>query len=258
MSRLTLTLTGLLVAFALFASGCPEPEQPKTCSPAAATWGYDATADACELKESCDSDLAGDYPSELACREDRGLADAGAGEDADGGPTDGGMEDADEATDGGEDTGGDTGGSDDISEDTATDTEPADDTSQMDVAETGPSPDDGGETGTDAAPSCASQGKTACFSNNDCNSGERCEDISNTSTPLPCCVAGERGMKKAGETCDSSTGQFECESGVCIGGSSGPSRCSTTCQSKEDCPENMKNCQPVFGSGSSKKWCFPT
>ena len=260
MPRLTLTLTGFLLASALFVSGCPGPEQSKTCSPAEETWGYNTVADRCEMKESCGSvaGLVGDYPSKQACREDRLEGDAGPGADADVGPTDGGVEDVDEGSDGGKEVGVDTGGGDDISEDTATDAAPADDITQVDAAETGASPDSGRDTGADTTTSCASQGTNACFSNNDCASGERCEDISSSQIIVPCCVPGERGMKSAGEVCDAMAGQVECKTAVCIAGSSGPPRCSKTCQSESDCPEEMKKCQGVFGSGSSKKWCFPT
>ncbi len=146
-----------------------------------------------------------------------GGTDAGATEDTGGG----GGEDA---GGGGEDTGG--GGEEDAGE------EPT-----CNVAETG--------SGLGPVASCDAEGLNSCFANSDCAADERCEGITdNTSDDVACCVPGLRGCKGVGELCDS---EFQCEEGVCIGRNDDPNRCSQRCDSNDDCPSEVPECNAFLG-----------
>lgn len=162
----------------------------------------------------------------------------------------------------------------DAAPDTAAETDPPDVTTDAapDVAtEASPeaTPDAPTETSTDApAPdaladvtndigpvsSCDELNSVDCFANNECDVASRCENVGTDSLPVACCVAGARGAGQAGESC---VDENDCESGICIAGS-GPYMCSTTCNTVDDCPADMKNCTFIAFSGSNDMWCLPT
>lgn len=89
----------------------------------------------------------------------------------------------------------------------------------------------------------------ACFSNEDCPDGERCEDLSGNDDPE--CVTGERGTKTTGEECAS---ENECASGVCIGRNDSPEICSEDCGDDMTCPNDLECAQVPF-TGGSGFWC---
>ncbi|HQK19570.1 MAG TPA: hypothetical protein PLJ27_19080 [Polyangiaceae bacterium] len=102
--------------------------------------------------------------------------------------------------------------------------------------------------------SCSELSTNECFSNKDCVDTLRCSNAGTETDPVPCCVSGPRGTGKAGTPCKS---ENDCESGVCIEGTS-KQLCSKACSSNDDCPDGMKDCRYIWGSGSSDDWCFPT
>ncbi len=92
---------------------------------------------------------------------------------------------------------------------------------------------------------CDEAGTTACFANSDCAMDERCENIGDEATgEVACCVKGLRGCKGAGELCET---EFACEEGVCIGRNDDPNRCSQRCNSNDDCPAEVPECQAFLG-----------
>ena len=132
--------------------------------------------------------------------------------------------------------------------DTAPDT--ISDTSAPDTPETSTP-----ETTTDAAETadttepakveaaCDEAGYSECFSNDDCQASERCQNMSANDVEVPCCITGARGTKGAGEAC---TGENECETSLCISYNDGPQLCSKPCDgSASDCPAAASDC--VFG-----------
>lgn len=103
--------------------------------------------------------------------------------------------------------------------------------------------------------SCAAINSVDCFSNGDCPTGKRCQNLGDESSPVACCVPGLRGPKAAGEQCQT---ENDCASAVCVS-KNAASYCSVNCQQDEDCPEGMKYCVLVGDNSSNYgKWCFPT
>ncbi|MCA9564020.1 MAG: hypothetical protein KC561_11050 [Myxococcales bacterium] len=97
--------------------------------------------------------------------------------------------------------------------------------------------------------SCDEISATDCFSNYDCDAEEVCNNQGSEVFPVACCVPGTRGDGEAGDNCQV---ENDCETAVCIEGV-----CSDTCESVENCPENMPTCAPIAFSGSDDDWCFP-
>lgn len=236
--RTSIVLALLAAGCWLLTSGCGEPEQSDGDScPSVVKFAFNPTTGECIEYDCADrpSGLEGSYDSQMECRRDIGSKEPDSGMDAGMDVSD--DEDASQPDDG--------GGSSDTTSDEDTgleDTSPDEDMSTADTGDSG------------SSPSCQSVGKTACFSNLDCSSGQRCENVE--AAESRCCVDGERGDKTAGESCSQDDGQFECESGICISKrGSDKHRCSTTCEADDDCPEGMKQCTTIFGS--QNKWCFP-
>lgn len=270
-------VASLFVLVLLAVGGCPAdgPQQGESC-PDEGTFAYDEERTVC-VERTCprDDSLDGAYESRDACREaefdDLGDPDAtdatdGSGGDAaDGGPVDAddaevsdtGGPDGEDAADAGADAESDTR-DDDATDGGTNDGGSTDATDASDVSDGGAGSDtaDAGDASGDTQLSCQDDyGTNSCFSNYDCASGERCENVRSESDPLSCCLTGDRGSKSAGETCNQD-GQLACESGVCISKSGSDTQyCSKRCEQNEDCPEGMKDCTSVFGAADS--WCFP-
>lgn len=119
-------------------------------------------------------------------------------------------------------------------------------------------PDTGTVGGPDIGPitSCSAINATVCFSNLDCPTEQRCQNLGTAEDQVPCCVVGARGKKKGGEECNEVGGQLECESGICIN-KDGPFYCSKDCTTVDDCPTGMKQCIPISAPPNQYKWCFP-
>jgi hypothetical protein len=248
-------------------NGDPPPDN-EPC-PGVASWTYDADADEC-VQRSCGQ---GDYNTPSACREDNGLTEEDAGLDV-GMTMDTGVEDIGGTDDTGspedtevpEDTGDEpadvAADSGDEPTDVAPDTGGGEDTSGTDAEETGTSDSgtDTSDTSTDsgqqdAGDSCSSRGLSSCFSNYDCASNERCEELGTESDPLKCCTTGSRGSKSAGEDCTTDR-SLACESGVCVNNQgSSTYYCSKECEQDSECPSNVSTCTSLFGVSS--KWCLP-
>jgi len=151
------------------------------------------------------------------------------------------------------DTAGDTSVSDTISDTTTDvptdacgvdticgDTSPAD-TTDTSTPETAAEVEVSAPTRVEAA--CSEAGYAECFINDDCQAGERCENMSANDVEIPCCVAGARGTKVAGEAC---TSENECDTSLCISYNDGPRLCSKPCDgSGTDCPAAASAC--IFG-----------
>ena len=105
-----------------------------------------------------------------------------------------------------------------------------------------------------ASPDAISE--TTCFSNQDCELSQRCENIGSDENPDVRCVSGERGTLAAGENCDPGLGELQCASSICIDASA-ESFCSETCTGDETCPEGMQRCIYIAYSDSNDMWCFP-
>lgn len=104
---------------------------------------------------------------------------------------------------------------------------------------------------------CAPIGANECFSNDDCLTERRCEEVDVGGGELyACCVVGARGAGQAGEACDD---QNDCASAVCIavGRTMEGGRCSQTCTQASECPEGMQDCKLIAFSDSDYRWCFP-
>lgn len=102
--------------------------------------------------------------------------------------------------------------------------------------------------------SCMAGGYTDCFSNYDCQGGERCLALDGDGFVV-CCVPGERGTLAPGEDCSMVDGQRECASSLCFETDDG-SWCSGQCQGPEDCPEMFPRCEPIAFAGDGN-WCQP-
>ena len=100
---------------------------------------------------------------------------------------------------------------------------------------------------------CFEINATDCFSNYDCEENQRCQNIGATEWEVPCCVTGARGEKNPGEGC---TEAGNCSSGLCISRNDGPHLCSDSCESNDDCPENMQDCGSFYFVEGL--WCKPT
>lgn len=103
---------------------------------------------------------------------------------------------------------------------------------------------------------CSEIGAISCFSNLDCAEANRCQNVGTELDPVPCCIAGQRGTVEPGQDCDEGEGETQCDTAICITNSSG-SRCSTTCQGPNDCPQGMQSCTFIAFSESDDMWCFP-
>ena len=115
-----------------------------------------------------------------------------------------------------------------------------------------------GECVTTSPETCAEINATECFSNYDCQPSFRCQDLSGDQGMDVCCVPGDRGEGAAGAECEDLDGEAFCESAICIGNENFVARCSTTCETANDCPDSMQMCSPIAFSGSADDWCFPT
>lgn len=166
------------------------------------------------------------FASDTSGGEDTGAEDTGSEQDS--GAEDTGAEDtgSDDDTGGGADTGGDTSADQDAAGGDA-------------GADTGTADSGGG----DAAPqSCSDMGYDSCFSNYDCASDERCENVGPAGGEFQCCTKGDRGTKGYNESC---TDGLDCESGVCLEG-----YCSKECTpGSSDCSGNLSDCNSYLG------WC---
>ncbi len=110
---------------------------------------------------------------------------------------------------------------------------------------------------------CADIGATDCFSNYDCASGERCENVGTDDLPTACCTTGARGTGALGQGC---LGEGDCASSVCIDNcdigvscTSGTCGlfCSDVCTTDADCPASLPKCIAIAFSGTDDKFCTP-
>lgn len=112
-----------------------------------------------------------------------------------------------------------------------------------------------------AAPveSCEAAELQACFGSPDCPEDARCENVGSEALPTPCCVAGARGPRLAGEACDPDEGQLQCASGLCIVGEEREeqARCSGPCLEDSECPPEVPRCVLLPFDETSSGWCFP-
>lgn len=179
--------------------------------------------------------------------------------------TDVGMDTGD--TDDTGDTGdtGDANGTGDVEEDTDQDTgdveedtsdedtgdveEDTSDEDTGDVEEPTPIPSDLGPV--ESCDEITAIESVDCFSNADCSEpDQRCENVGGDEFYVPCCVPGERGTRPAGASCAEEDGDLRCASGLCIERNEGEKLCSQFCETNEDCPEAVPNCEAIPFLGS--------
>ncbi len=96
-----------------------------------------------------------------------------------------------------------------------------------------------GITGINA---CSEIESTECWSNDDCEDNQRCENVGGE-YELGCCVDGLRGCKVAGESC---TSEFDCDSSLCLNRNEGEFFCSKICETNTDCPNGFECADMYF------------
>ena len=95
---------------------------------------------------------------------------------------------------------------------------------------------------------CGDRGLNGCFANSDCADDERCENLApENENEVACCVKGPRGCKSTGEKCLGENGDLTCDEGLCVARNDGDPYCTQRCNSDNDCPESLPECQPVLG-----------
>ncbi|MBN2694757.1 hypothetical protein JXR93_08845 [bacterium] len=89
---------------------------------------------------------------------------------------------------------------------------------------------------------CSAINSKGCWSNDDCEEGQRCENVGGE-YELACCVDGLRGCKAPGESCSS---EFDCDSSLCLNRNEGEYFCSKICEVNTDCPEGFECADMYF------------